>query len=385
MLCSLALPVLLLCTVAATRLDKRQAVASQACAAQPVTQGICSPASTDVWYNGSYHEFTWNYNNAAYTAQDTIDLYLLYENNTGQYEQLKLWANLPRTQGVLVQLIDDSWYPSQLPDNSANKTWKPYAYVLSPGRNYQEEIDKLATSETYFPAPVQFTLIQNAHNTTNTTAANPSSEVGDKDTSSGLKPWMIGVIVAACVVFLALCGAVFWLFRKMRRNKAMSAGGAETAGAGTAAASAGALASLAAAGTSEKGSQPNVVTDNRDISSIHSSTPMVMHSGSQRSSPVRDKAGALMQHAEARQSSSILSSTDALMIADTFRQFMRKPEWTEHHEEEDDGLQSQWESKQQQQQQQRGDEMLRRQLAEDGTPLQQVQKRSSPLKNDDAP
>lgn len=89
-----------------------------------------------------------------------VDLYLLYENNTGQYEQVKLWANLSRTQGVLVQLIDDSWYPSQLPDNSANKTWKPYAYVLSPGRNYQEEIDKLATSETYFPAPVQFTLIR---------------------------------------------------------------------------------------------------------------------------------------------------------------------------------------------------------------------------------
>lgn len=196
---------------------------------------------------------------------------------------------------------------------------------------------------------------------------------------------MIGVIVAACVVFLALCGAVFWLLRKMRRNKAMSAKGTEATGAGAAGAGAGALAGLAtAAGTSEKGSRPNVVTDNRDIASIHSSTPMVMHSGSQRSSPVRDKAGALMQHAEARQSSSILSSTDALMIADTFRQFMRKPEWTEHHEEEeDDGLQSQWDNKQQQQQQQRGDEMLRRQLAEDGTPLQQVQKRPSPLKNDD--
>lgn len=34
-------------------------------------------------------------------------------------------------------------------------------------------------------------------------------------------------------------------------------------------------------------------------------------------------------HSEANHSSSILSSTDALMIADTFRQFMRKPEWNE--------------------------------------------------------
>lgn len=37
-------------------------------------------------------------------------------------------------------------------------------------------------------------------------------------------------------------------------------------------------------------------------------------------------------HSEANQSSSILSSTDALMIADTFRQFMRKPDWNEELE-----------------------------------------------------
>lgn len=37
-------------------------------------------------------------------------------------------------------------------------------------------------------------------------------------------------------------------------------------------------------------------------------------------------------NSEANQSSSILSSTDALMIADTFRQFMRKPDWNEELE-----------------------------------------------------
>lgn len=88
-----------------------------------------------------------------------MDLYLLYESN-GTYNDVKVWYNLSRTSGVLVSLVDDSWFPSQLPDNSPNKTWYPYAYMLAPGFNYQEEIDKLATKSTYFPAPVQFILIR---------------------------------------------------------------------------------------------------------------------------------------------------------------------------------------------------------------------------------
>lgn len=81
-----------------------------------------------------------------------------------------------------------------------------------------------------------------------------------------------------------------------------------------------------------------------DISSIHSSTQQLW---SPRSlSPKHDeisfittseKPAATQQqqlglHSEANQSSSILSSTDALMIADTFRQFMRKPDWNEELE-----------------------------------------------------
>lgn len=82
-----------------------------------------------------------------------------------------------------------------------------------------------------------------------------------------------------------------------------------------------------------------------DLSSIHSSTQQLW---SPRSlSPKHDeisfittseKPTAIQQqqqlglHSEANQSSSILSSTDALMIADTFRQFMRKPDWNEELE-----------------------------------------------------
>jgi hypothetical protein len=82
-----------------------------------------------------------------------------------------------------------------------------------------------------------------------------------------------------------------------------------------------------------------------DISSIHSSTQQLW---SPRSlSPTRNDEVSFITtsekltpqqqqqlglHSEANQSSSILSSTDALMIADTFRQFMRKPDWNEELE-----------------------------------------------------
>lgn len=81
-------------------------------------------------------------------------------------------------------------------------------------------------------------------------------------------------------------------------------------------------------------------------------------------------------HSEAHQSSSILSSTDALMIADTFRQFMRKPEWNEEME-----------LKAQQQKEQKraggselegrktiGDELLVHQLKKEGTQVKEINK-----------
>lgn len=65
--------------------------------------------------------------------------------------------------------------------------------------------------------------------------------------------------------------------------------------------------------------------------SVHSASPPQQN---RTLSSTNEKLPAMQQaslgiHSEANHSSSILSSTDALMIADTFRQFMRKPEWNE--------------------------------------------------------
>ncbi|KAI7859936.1 hypothetical protein BDC45DRAFT_495343 [Circinella umbellata] len=365
-------------------LVKRQVVASPACARLENTQGICSPSSSSVWYNGTYQELTWKYNNPNYmTSEGTVNVHLLYMIDN-EYTSIKNWTNQPLQPGTIVQLIDDTWFPSLLPENSANKTWEPYVYVITNGHDYREEI----AYDYNFPAPVQFKLIQNAPDTSTSNDNNNTNDSESNNDSSGLKGWMIAVIVIACVLFVAALIALFWLFRRLRRNKAAAAGTT----------------------TGEGGDQRNLIQggERNDMSSIHSSTPIVHHAQHQRvpslpqspsspksspaenfenKAPTAPAVAQIMQQQEARQSSSILSSTDAIMIADTFRQFMRKPEWNEHHDEEDEEAfksSQQWSNNNNSDERKRvGDELLRKELAQEGTSVQQIERRSpSRLKDD---
>lgn len=98
---------------------------------------------------------------------------------------------------------------------------------------------------------------------------------------------------------------------------------------------------VGAAASTGMSSQKSPVLKQNDISSIHSSQQV----WSPRSVSPRQDDMSFMTTSEKplmetdtthpppqNASSSILSSTDALMIADTFRQFMRKPEWNDELE-----------------------------------------------------
>ncbi|KAG2227681.1 hypothetical protein INT45_004723 [Circinella minor] len=401
-------------------LVKRQVVASPACARLENTQGICSPSSSSVWYNGTYQELTWKYNNPNYmTSEGTVNVHLLYMIDN-EYTSIKNWTNQPLQPGTIVQLIDDTWFPSLLPENSANKTWEPYVYVITNGHDYREEI----AYDYNFPAPVQFKLIQNAPDTTSTSDDdNNTNKSENNNDSSGLKGWMIAVIVIACVLFVAALIALFWLFRRLRRNKAAAAGTTTGEGGdqrnliqgkdGTYSSQMSSVPSTQAAiARPFAGSVTNASSvggERNDMSSIHSSTPIVHHAQHQRvpslpqspsspksttaenfenKAPTSPAVAQIMQQQEARQSSSILSSTDAIMIADTFRQFMRKPEWNEHHDEEDEEAfksSQQWSNNNNNSDERKrvGDELLRKELAQEGTSVQQIERRSpSRLKDD---
>lgn len=89
-----------------------------------------------------------------------MDLYLLYQPTEGTYQVVKSWPGLDRSTGVLVQHIDDTWYPSPLKNTSANVTWSMYFYVCGANYNIQDDFDLIPTSHNYFPAPQIFTLIR---------------------------------------------------------------------------------------------------------------------------------------------------------------------------------------------------------------------------------
>ncbi|KAI8140885.1 hypothetical protein BJV82DRAFT_519253, partial [Fennellomyces sp. T-0311] len=86
-----------------------------------------------------------------------VNVHLLYMIDN-QYTSVKNWTGLALSPGTVVELIDDTWFPSLLPDDSVNKTWNPYIYVITDGHDYLQEI--VEYSNYNFPAPVQFTLIR---------------------------------------------------------------------------------------------------------------------------------------------------------------------------------------------------------------------------------
>ncbi|KAI9497432.1 hypothetical protein BDB00DRAFT_623232 [Zychaea mexicana] len=341
------------------------------------------------------------------TSQNTVNVHLLYMIDD-EYTSIKNWTDQALSPGTIVELVDDTWFPSLLPDNSANKTWEPYIYVITDGYDYREEIEY----DYNFPAPIQFQLIQNAHNSSTSDSGNGdgNGNSNSSESSSGLKGWMIAVIVIACVLFVAALAALFWLFRRLRRNKAAAAAGGDQRNLiqgnnGASQMSSPVIpAARPFAGSLTNASSMGGGDARNDMSSIHSSTPIVLHGGSQRTanSPIThspsspksmsdfDKSSPavahIMQQQEARQSSSILSSTDAIMIADTFRQFMRKPEWNEHHDEEDEEVGGAFKSQHfadsdNEKRKRVGDELLRKELAQEGTSVQQIERRSTRLKD----
>ncbi|KAI8887306.1 hypothetical protein K501DRAFT_283410 [Backusella circina FSU 941] len=390
----------------ATLLNKRQVVTPLSCGNEENTVSICSPSGSSVWYNNTDQEFTWKYNNPKFDQYDTIDLYLLHLNDSGYYQTQKLWPSLSTAVGVSVQLVDDSWYPVSIKDNSPNVSWTMYAYVAGAGYDIQSDLAKISTSHNYFPAPQSFTLIQSAHNTSTTasgatSSASPSSTDNSASSgtystshSNGFPGWAIAVICIAAILVIAAAAILFWVIRRNRNRKNRpneSNGNNEKIlipdninvkknddNDGSAAALAAPISPTETNLSPTTPRSQSVDNTRGENASIHSSTPFVTQpQWSPRSlSPRYDETSSTSDKAllnlqsEVNQSSSILSSTDALMIADTFRQFMRKPEWNEsadfaEKENKEGGRQR------------LGDELLQRQLKKEGTQVHSVEKSRS--------
>ncbi|KAI9480363.1 MAG: hypothetical protein EXX96DRAFT_562309 [Benjaminiella poitrasii] len=295
-------------------LNKRQAVASRSCGNEDNTISICTPTSSSVWQNGTDQEITWKWNNPTLISYDTLDLYLLYQPTDGNYKTIKSWTGLERMKGVLVEHIDDSWFPSS-PLKEENVTWTMYFYIVGSEYDIQQDLSLIPSQHNFFPVPQVFTIIQPSSTAaittiTPTTSSNPinslSPTINQHKSSSSLPGWAIAVIcIAAVILFITVAIAFVWALRR-RRNKQNN---------------------IMASQPSSDEKRP-VLASSKNESHILSAPAPYKEDADSEKSP-RPPLGVL---GEGHHSSSILSSTDALMIADTFRQFMRRPDWNEENE-----------------------------------------------------
>jgi hypothetical protein len=126
--------------------------------------------------------------------------------------------------------------------------------------------------------------------------------------SNHFPSWAIAVICIAGVLVLAAAAGLIWVRTRQKNKKAEKIQLADEQPPPT-----------------EKPILPKA-------DSIHSSTPMMTQHQVEDMSSITDRS-ALGINPKINQSSGVLSSTDALLIADTFRNLMRRPDW---NEEEDD-------------------------------------------------
>ncbi|KAJ2956980.1 hypothetical protein NQZ79_g7244 [Umbelopsis isabellina] len=352
---------------------------------------------------------------------------------------VKNFTDLPTSDGQLVVTVDDSWFTHPLSPGSANVTYTYFPYLIAANLDPAEELKNIYSTYRQFETlgTLNFSVVQNSYPTSHSSAtpllAQPSGSSAtqsqssanstgvDNDqqlnaSSSKLQPWTIGVIVAACVLFLIAVIALLWILcytrrqRKLGNRRSFFLGNPKRSPGSDDAALAGAVGETK---DIPPGMQSHGGFDNRDVSSIHSATPIMGGGGgassrrstalennstfgSTRGSGLRNstdpeknasmissqagRANDLGQLPEGRQSNSVLSSTDALMIADTFRNLMRKPDWNEKDGDELEMNNTEEESDVEKQKR-IGKELLRQQLAEEGTQVQRIERRPTQLKS----
>lgn len=250
-------------------------------------------------------------------------------------------------------------------------------------------------------------MLENAKDNTTRTTYHPT--VADNAASSNgpstLTGWMIAVIVIVSTLLLVALGALvfFCCIRQRHRNDPHepTSDVPVSSSPSQPAINSGLIGEDQTTLAQEKGISATGVSapavprpfSAHDLSSINSLTPITGTRGgggavSPQSTSTPPNTSEIQQQQQQqstiatmdpRQSSSVLSSTDAIMIADTFRQFMRKPEWkngNEHPEDDDDGDENTFKQLDENEQRKRlGDELLRKELAEEGTSVYQIERR----------
>ncbi|CAO3647068.1 unnamed protein product [Mucor fragilis] len=351
---------------------------AQTCSDQGNQYPFCSPVSTDVWTNGSTYDFVWNFNYPFYVGYESISLYLYYYIKF-EYQNVKNFTNLDTSTGGIEVTVDDSWFLTPLNPGDSPKNWTMLGFYLPSTLDSAQE---LASPTSMFPRPFNFTITQiappgnssttNITNTTNSTNTNNSNNnSNDKNngggssssnSSSALPGWAIAVIVIAVVALVCGAAALVWAILISRRNKRNNklipiAGGGGKGGRN----------GDSSKGSGEKGFYKESASINSQAKiNAFRSTDSVPMSAAENASSVGTLASRQTYTQPFTPYDNKLSSTDAVLLADTFRNTLGRStaDWNPAA-----GGSAAYDDPEEEELKRRrlGEALLQRQLEEDGT------------------
>ncbi|KAG2223749.1 hypothetical protein INT45_003473 [Circinella minor] len=369
--------------------DARQAE----CGDNGNTDNICSPQKGEVWENSTWHQIIWNPSYPSYAANEFIDIYLYFVNNY-QNIMVKNWTTIEPNIANFPIFIDDTFFPAYY--QKEDGIHEAFIYIVGSDVNPDQEMKNRYSD---YPAPILIQVIQKTDPITtknDTTIINGSNQT-DPNTTGVLQPWMIVIVAIACIAAVVACLIMIWAIRHVRRRKLVFNEKGHEGG-----------------GTSEPVTTTTTTTTTKDLhsSSItcsgnssstqfkndksyiippvidgsirsNSQLPSIMildHHGNSYLPPdnmfLRPQSVASCSNISIPSTDTPpISSADALMIADTFRQHMRRPEWQQHQQQQIQIQKDDEESKRRQ----LSEELLKKELAAEGTLMKKVGKRAQLL------
>ncbi|RCH91783.1 hypothetical protein CU097_007166 [Rhizopus azygosporus] len=349
------------------------------CGSNGNTDTICSPKPNDTWKNGTWYPITWNSMYPSYVSAETLDIYVYFIQNY-QKIQVKHWSDIDPSVGTFPILVDNSWRL-----DSGNQTYDCLVYIIPSHVKPLKEMNNVFSD---YPSPIHINLAQVALASSSVslsatqlgTAASRSvaivtptiqasvtpSAVLNKD-QHALQPWVISAASLAILAAIGACITLCWAMRHVRR-KLLVHGEKDQLESSN---------SKSAEGKESffNNNASSMTMVNPTIASVIShSQPTKLHETSkcEPSSPLYE----MRPHSSVSLYSKepLLSSTDALMIADTFRQRMRCPEWQQLQLQRQ-SVSEEEQDREEERRRQLGEELLKKELEAEGTLMKKVGKR----------
>ncbi|KAL1923100.1 uncharacterized protein VTP21DRAFT_9476 [Calcarisporiella thermophila] len=272
----------------------------------------CAPTESSTWDVGSFNKIIWNNRQPDLSTQTTVDLYLY---PVGSSAPVKQWLAIDNN-GSLPIFVEKEWFKGILSPNASGQFQFQVGYGDSrkpPGPTFFiREPSEQPVTTTIFTSVISTTIISGSVVITQTHLV-PLSQL-QSSASNSLPTWVIGLISAAGAFVIIAVAIALLIFRNSRNRK-----------------------------------RRTTLTSNLSLSSQTSRMTMPLGDiagGSSRSllkshGPGRnaDVPGGRTRHLsgegkeEEDASSRVLSMTDAMLIANAFRQQMRKPTWEQGENE----------------------------------------------------